>query len=255
MKYTVNQKIFQQIYKRSCQITCMASKNNVLYLGNNLGTIKSIEKEHEYKTYESEELKNLNDINKSVSCICFSPDNDIFISGHENGAIIIWEIYGTKVKKFISPNKKAKAKILAMKYLIKESGSYTIVASNAEGKIVLITIIEGYLMTSVSVQNFINKPYPCYLVETLNFDYEEKRVYNINLEKNINYLALIGNEEIVELFLLSIDSSVISSYTTGNRDRLRRYSGPTSAGARADTSLHRQKRITVSYHFLFCLQR
>ena len=218
MKYTVNQKIFQQIYKRSCQITCMASKNNVLYLGNNLGTIKSIEKEHEYKTYESEELKNLNDINKSVSCICFSPDNDIFISGHENGAIIIWEIYGTKVKKFISPNKKAKAKILAMKYLIKESGSYTIVASNAEGKIVLITIIEGYLMTSVSVQNFINKPYPCYLVETLNFDYEEKRVYNINLEKNINYLALIGNEEIVELFLLSIDSSVISSYTTGNRE-------------------------------------
>ena len=218
MKYTVNQKIFQQIYKRSCQITCIATKNNVFYIGNNLGIIKSIEKEHEYKTYESEELKNLNDINKSVSCMCFSPDNDIFISGHENGAIIIWEIYSTKIKKFISPNKKEKAKILAMKYLIKESGSYTIVVSNAEGKIVLITIIEGYVMTSVCVQNFINKPYPCYLVETLNFDFEEKRVYNINLENNINYLSLIGNEEIVELFLLSIDSSVISSYTTGNRE-------------------------------------
>ena len=63
MKYIVNQKIFQQIYKRSYQITCIATKNNIFYIGNNLGTIKSIQKEHEYKTYESEDLKNLNDIN------------------------------------------------------------------------------------------------------------------------------------------------------------------------------------------------
>ena len=179
MKYIVNQKIFQQIYKRQNQITCLTIKNNVLYLGNNLGIIKSIEREHEYKTYESEELKNLNDINKSVSCLSFSPDNDTFISGHENGAIIVWEIYSTKIRKFISPTKKLKAKIIAIKYLIKQSGSYTIIVSNEEGKINLITIIEGYVMTSVCVQNFINKPYPCYLVETLNFDYEEKRLYTL----------------------------------------------------------------------------
>ena len=218
MKYSLNQKIFQQIYKRQNQITCLTTKNNVLYLGNNLGIIKSIEREHEYKTYESEELKNLNDINKSVSCLSFSPDNDTFISGHENGAIIVWEIYSTKIRKFISPTKKLKAKIIAIKYLIKQSGSYTIIVSNEEGKINLITIIEGYVMTSVCVQNFINKPYPCYLVETLNFDYEEKRLYNQNLENNNNYLALIGNEELVELFLLSVDSSVLSSYTTGNKE-------------------------------------
>ena len=218
MKYSLNQKIFQQIYKRQNQITCLTTKNNVLYLGNNLGIIKSIEREHEYKTYESEELKNLNDINKSVSCLSFSPDNDTFISGHENGAIIVWEIYSTKIRKFISPTKKLKAKIIAIKYLIKQSGSYTIIVSNEEGKINLITIIEGYVMTSVCVQNFINKPYPCYLVETLNFDYEEKRLYNQNLENNNNYLALIGNEELVELFILSVDSSVLSSYTTGNKE-------------------------------------
>ena len=38
------------------------------------------------------------------------------------------------------------------------------------------------------------------------------------MENNYNYLALIGNEEIVELFLLSVDSSVLSSYTTGNKE-------------------------------------
>ena len=219
MKYIVNQKIFQQIYKRQNQITCISTKNDVFYIGNNLGTIKTIQKEHEYKTYESEELKNLNDINKSVTCLCFSPDNDTFISGHENGAIIMWETYTTKIKKFIAPTKNNKSAIIAMKYLIKENGSYTIIVSNAEGKIVLITIIEGYVMTSVCVQNLINKTCPCYLVETLNFDYEEKRVYNnINLENNNNYLALIGNEEMIEVFLLSVDSSVISSYTTGNKE-------------------------------------
>ena len=54
MKYIVNQKIFQQIYKRQNQITCISTKNDVFYIGNNLGTIKTIQKEHEYKTYESE---------------------------------------------------------------------------------------------------------------------------------------------------------------------------------------------------------
>ena len=217
MKYTINQKIFQQIYKRPYQITCIATKNNILYLGNNLGIIKSIEKEHEYKTYESEELKNLNDINKSVTCLSFSPDNDTFISGHENGAIILWETFSTKIKKFISPTKKSKARIIAIKYIIKLSGSYTFIVSDGDGKINLITIIEGYVMTSVCVQHFVNKPNPCYLVEALNFDNEEKRLYNLNMENNVNYLALIGNEELVEVFLLSEDSSVISSYTTGNK--------------------------------------
>ena len=219
MKYIVNQKIFQQIYKRSYQITCIATKNNIFYIGNNLGTIKSIQKEHEYKTYESEDLKNLNDINKSVTCLAFSPDNDTFVSGHENGAIIMWETYSTKIKKFIDPGKNNKVRIIAIKYLIKENGSYTIIVSNADGKIVLITIIEGYVMTSVCVQHFINKLCPCYLIETLNFDYEEKRVYNnINLDNNGNYIALIGNEETIEVFLLSVDSSVISSFTTGNKE-------------------------------------
>ena len=153
-----------------------------------------------------------------MTCLSFSPDNDTFISGHENGAIILWETYSTKIKKFITPTKKTKSKIIAIKYLIKTSGSYTFIVSNEEGHINLITIIEGYVMTSVCVQNFVNKPYPCYLVECLNFDNEEKRLYNLNLENNTNYLALIGNEEMVEIFLLSEDSSAIKSYTTGNKE-------------------------------------
>jgi hypothetical protein len=108
MEYITREKLFRQIYKRKAQITCIVAKNGILFLGNNLGTIKtySIEKEYEYKTYESTELNNLNDINKSVTCLYSSPDNDTFISGHDNGAIILWETYSTKIKKFISPTKK-----------------------------------------------------------------------------------------------------------------------------------------------------
>ena len=141
MKYSINQKIFQQIYKRQNQITCIATKNNVLYLGNTLGIIKSIEKEHEYKTYESEELKNLNDNNKAVTCLSFSPDNDTFISGHENGAIILWETYSTKIKKFITPTKKTKSKIIAIKYLIKTSGSYTFIVSTFSFELFKIVLL------------------------------------------------------------------------------------------------------------------
>ena len=218
MNSTVNEKIYKQIQKYSFQITCITTKNNVLYFGNNLGSIKSIGKGHEYKTYESDELKNLNDMNKSVTCLCFSPDNITFVSGHENGVIILWDTYEAKVKKFISPSKKDKSRIIAVKYLIKENGNYTIIASNVEGKIKLVIIIEGYVMTSVCIQNIINKPYPCYLVETLNFDNEEKRLYNLKMDNNTNYLTLIGNEELIELYLLSEDSSILSSYTTGNKE-------------------------------------
>ena len=218
MEYIIREKLFKQIYKRSTQITCMVAKNGVLFLGNNLGTIKtySIEREYEYKTYESDELNNLNDMNKSVTCIYSSPDNDTFISGHENGTIILWETYSTKIKKFISPTKKINSRIIAVRYLVKINGFYTLIISDIEGKVKLITISEGYFMTSVCVQIFINKPKPCYLVECLSFDKEEKSLYNINLENVSNYIALIGNEEVVEVFLLSVDSNVISSYTTGN---------------------------------------
>ena len=218
MEYITREKLFRQIYKRKAQITCIVAKNGILFLGNNLGTIKtySIEKEYEYKTYESTELNNLNDINKSVTCLYSSPDNDTFISGHDNGAIILWETYSTKIKKFISPTKKMNCKIIAVRYLVKINGFYTIIISDIEGKVKLITISEGYFMTSVCVQNFINKPKPCFLVECLSFDKEENNLYNTNLEKVTNYIALIGNEEIIEVFLLSVDSSVISSYTTGN---------------------------------------
>ena len=218
MEYITRDKLLRQIYKRKSQITCMVAKNGILFLGNNLGTIKtySIEKEYEYKTYESQELNNLNDINKSVTCLYSSPDNDTFISGHENGAIILWETYSTKIKKFISPTKKINCKIIVVRYLVKINGFYTIIISDIEGKVKLITISEGYFMTSVCVQNFINKPKPCYLVECLNFDKEEKNLYNIDLENVNNYIALVGNEESIEVFLLSVDSSVISSYTTGN---------------------------------------
>ena len=218
MEYIIKEKLFRQIYKRNSQITCMVAKNGILFLGNNIGTIKtySIEKEYEYKTYESSELNNLNDINKSVTCLYASPDNDTFISGHENGTIILWETVSTKIKKFISPTKKINCRIIAVRYLVKINGFYTLIISDIEGKVKLITISEGYFMTSVCVQNFINKPKPCYLVETLSFDKEENNLYNINLENITNYIALIGNEETIEVFILTIDSSVISSYTTGN---------------------------------------
>ena len=218
MEYITREKLFRQIYKRKTQITCIEAKNGILFLGNNLGAIKtySIEKEYEYKTYESSELNNLNDINKSVTSLYSSPDNDTFISGHDNGAIILWETYSTKIKKFISPTKKMHCKIIVVRYLVKINGFYTLIISDIEGKVKLITISEGYFMTSVCVQNFINKPKPCYLVECLSFDKEEKNVYNIDLENVTNYIALIGNEESIEVFILTVDSSVISSYTTGN---------------------------------------
>ena len=218
MEYITREKLFRQIYKRNSQITCIEAKNGILFLGNNLGIIKtySIEKEYEYKTYESNELNNLNDINKSVTSLCSSPDNDTFISGHHNGTIILWETFSTKIKKFISPSKHINCKIIQVRYLVKINGFYTIIISDIEGKVKLITISEGYFMTSVCVQDFINKPKPCYLVECLSFDKEEKKLYDIELDKMINYMALIGNEESIEVFILNVDSSVISSYTTGN---------------------------------------
>ena len=218
MEYVTREKLFRQIYKSKPQVTCMVAKNGILFLGNNLGVIKtySIEKEYEYKTYESQELSNLNDMNKAVTCLCSSPNNDTFISGHHNGAIILWETYSTKIKKFISPTKKNNCKIIAVRNLVKINGFYTIIISDIEGKVKLVTISEGYFMTSVCMQIFINKPKPCYLLECLNFDKEEKNLYNINLENVTNYIALIGNEASIEVFLLSVDSSVISSYTTGN---------------------------------------
>ena len=218
MEYKKRDKLFKQINKRNSQITCMVTKNGVLFIGNNLGVIKaySIEKEYEYKTYESSDLNNLNDINKSVSCIYSAPDNDTFISGYENGAIILWETYTTKVIKFVRPTKKINCKIIAVRYLEKKKGFYTIIISDIQGKVKLMTISEGYFMTSVCVQIFINKPKPCYLVECLNFDNEEKNLYDINLENVTNYMSLIGNEEVIEVFILSIDSNVISNFTTGN---------------------------------------
>ena len=218
MEYIAREKLFRQIYKRKAQITCIVAKNGILFLGNNLGTIKtySIEKEYEYKTYESTELNNLSDINKSVTCLYSSPDNETFISGHENGTIILWETYSTKIKKFISPTKKINCRIIAVRYLVKINGLYTLIISDIEGKVKLITISEGYFMTSLCVQIFINKPKPCYLVECLNFDKEEQNLYNISLENMNNYIALVGNEEVIEVFLLSVDSYALSSYTTGN---------------------------------------
>ena len=218
MEYITREKLFRQIYKRNSQITCIDVKNGILFLGNNLGIIKtySIEKEYEYKTYESNELNNLNDINKSVTSLCSSPDNETFISGHHNGAIILWETYSTKIKKFIAPSKNINCKIIQVRYLVKLNGYYTIITSDIEGKVKLITILEGYFMTSVCVQDFINKPKPCYLIECLSFDKEEKKLYDIELDKMTNYIALIGNEESVEVFILSVDSSIISGYTTGN---------------------------------------
>ena len=183
MEYITREKLLRQIYKRKPQITCMVVKNGILFLGNNLGLIKtySIEKEYEYKTYESTELNNLNDINKAVTCLYSSPDNDTFISGHENGTIILWETYSTKIKKFISPTKKINCRIIAVRYLVKINGFYTLIISDIEGKVKLITISEGYFMTSVCVQIFINKPKPCYLIQCLNFDKEQIKLYNISL--------------------------------------------------------------------------
>ena len=218
MEYIIKEKIFRQIYKNNLEITCIDAKNGILFVGNNLGTIRtySLEKNYEYKNYESSDLLNMNDINKGVSCIKSSPDNETFISGHDNGAIILWETYSTKIKRFISPSKKLKNKIISARYLVKESGFYTLIISDIEGQIKLLTIYEGYFMTSVCIQAFINKPKPCYLIENLNFDNEEKNLYNITMENIKNYICLIGNEDSIEVFILSLDSNAIASYTTGN---------------------------------------
>ena len=220
MEYIIKEKMFKQIYKNNVEITCIDAKNGILFVGNNLGTIKtySIEKNYEYKNYESSDLMNLNNRNISVSCIKSSPDNETFVSGHDNGAIILWETYSTKIKRFISPSKKINNKIICIRYMVKENGFYTLIISDIDGKIKLLTIYEGYFMTSVCIQTFINKPKPCYLIENLNFDNEEKNLYNVTMENIKNYICLIGNEDSIEIFILSLDSNAIASYTTGNID-------------------------------------
>ena len=201
MKFSKKQKLFYRINKDKSQITCLYSRNGIIFSGNKEGIIKtfSSEKEYEYKTYKSQELQNIVNMDKSVLCIDCSPNNDVFFTGHGNGFIILWDTIGVNVKKIIS--NAHDNSVLEIKFVKFNLGFYSILSSDINGKVNLINISEGYFLTSVDINLVINRSSPCYLIKTSYFSEEEKKTYNIN-EETDNTISVIGNEESIEIFII-----------------------------------------------------
>ena len=201
MKFSKKQKLFYRLNKDKSQITCLYSRNGIIFSGNKEGIIKtfSSEKEYEYKTFKSQELQNIVNMDKSVLCIDCSPNNDVFFTGHGNGFIILWDTIGVNVKKIVS--NAHDNSILEIKFVKFNPGFYSILSSDINGKVNLINISEGYFLTSVDINLVINRNTPCYLIKTSYFSDEEKKTYNINEETN-NTLCVIGNEESIEIFII-----------------------------------------------------
>ena len=202
MKFSKKQKLFYRIKKDKSKITCLYSRNGIIFSGNDKGIIKtfSSEKEYEYKTYISQELQNIVNMDKSVFSIDCSPNNDIFFSGHGNGFIILWDILAVNVKKIIS---NAHDNIVLEIKFVKFSNNtfYSILSSDINGKVNLINISQGYFLTNVNIFLVVNKSSPSYLIRTSYFSEEEKKNYNIYDESD-NTLCVVGNEESIELFII-----------------------------------------------------
>ena len=209
--YTPKQKI------SNTKITCLVANENRIYIGDDNGqiTIFSLDSEIERGPLNqtSENLKNKEKENLSVTSMDLLLSKNLLACGYYNGVVELWDLENEKCKKILLPSiTKHKSQILAVKFLNGNAKMIEIISSDCSGLVNISTLTKRLLNfynpeLNAEINALIQYIQPIFVVEILKFSEEEKKMPF--LKKNIEIVGFACydyvfiyqiNPDLIELF-------------------------------------------------------
>ena len=177
LKFPPKTTLSSRFFKGGNILTSITANEDVIFTGNNLGTIRvySCEKEMEYKSFLLEQIQKEPQSKRAVTCMDVSESISHLVCGYFNGFLALWDLSKTNCIKYIP--KEHQSCIIAVKFIRVEKNNFEFLSSDLDGIVNRIIVSPGYFITTADSETIIEYNKPIFLIEVFKFNKEEKKRY------------------------------------------------------------------------------
>ena len=175
--------------KTITKITCLVANDDLIYIGDNNGIIKifSLNSEIEIGPLNSKPDDNIDESekgeNKSVTSMDILSNKNLLACGYYNGVVEVWDLKNKVCRKKLEKSlTEHKGQILAVKFLNGNNKTMELITSDSAGLVNIVYLTEKILTFkknaefNAEVNPLIDYSQPIFVVETLKFTEEEKKM-------------------------------------------------------------------------------